>query len=129
MSAPFLPPPASQPSSEERNWAMLCHLSALLGFVLMPSANIWAPLIVWLLKKDHSRFVDEQGKASLNFHISLWIYAFIAGALWFTIILIPLMFLLLGAIYLSGLICTVLAAIAASNGQHYRYPFTIRFLS
>jgi uncharacterized Tic20 family protein len=114
-------------SNEEKNWAMLCHLSALLGFVLVPSANVWAPLIIWLLKKNDSPFVDEQGKESLNFHISWWIYIFIAGAMAATIILIPLAAILAGLIYLLGLIYTVVAAIAASNGQHYRYPFTIRF--
>lgn len=114
-------------SNEEKNWAMLCHLSALLGFVLVPSANIWAPLVVWILKKDASPFVDDQGKESLNFHISLWIHTLVSSLLLFTVILIPLVFILWGLIYLVGLIYTILAAVAASNGRFYRYPFTIRF--
>lgn len=107
---------------------MLCHLSALLGFVLVPSANVWAPLVVWLMKRNESSFIDEAGRESINFHISLWIYSGAAFLMWFTIILIPLALLLGIAIYLLGLICTILGAVAASNGQSYRYPLTIRFL-
>ena len=114
-------------TKDEKTWAMLCHLSALLGFVLIPSANVWAPLIVWMLKKDQYPFVDEQGRESLNFHISLWIYTFIAGAIALTIIGLPLAFLIWGAVYIAGFLFTILAAIAASEGGSYRYPFTFRF--
>lgn len=115
--------------AEERNWAMLCHLSALLGFVLVPSANVFAPLIVWLLKKNDSAFIDEHGRESLNFHISLWIYGLISSLLWFTIILIPLVLLIWAAIYLGGLIYSIIAGLKASNGEHFRYPLTLRLIS
>ncbi len=124
--------PYNSPSmlpAEERNWAMLCHLSALLGFVLVPSANVFAPLIVWLLKKNDSAFIDEHGRESLNFHISLWIYGLISSLLWFTIILIPLVLLIWAAIYLGGLIYSIIAGLKASNGEHFRYPLTLRLIS
>lgn len=137
--APYNPPPISSPTpgqnpsplnaSEERNWAMACHLSALLGFVLMPSANIWAPLIIWLWKRNDSAFIDQAGRESVNFHISLWIYSLVAIAMAFTIVLIPLAILLGGALYLAGLVYTIIGAVKTSGGEHYRYPFTLRLIS
>lgn len=121
--------PGTLPPAEERNWAMGCHLSALLGFFLMPSANVFAPLIVWLMKKDQSAFVNEHGKESLNFHISLWIYGAVAFSLCLTVILIPIAILMGLGIYFGGLICTIMGAVAASNGQTYRYPLTLRLIS
>jgi hypothetical protein len=52
---------------EEKQMAMFCHLGALIGgFVI--------PLVIWMMKKDESRFVDRHGKECLNFTISLFIY-------------------------------------------------------
>ena len=73
LSTP-LPSPAND--KEERNWAMACHLSALAGYVI-PFGNIAGPLLVWLLKKDEYSLVNEQGKESLNFQLSLLIYMLI----------------------------------------------------
>jgi hypothetical protein len=85
--------------------------------------------VVWLIKKDSSAFINEHGRESLNFHISLWIYGLISGILWFTIILIPLVFIAWAAIYIGGVVYSILAAVKAANGEHYRYPFTMRLIS
>lgn len=108
---------------------MGCHLAALIGFFLIPGGDVFGPLIVWLIKKDQSAFINDQGKESLNFHISLWIYGLISSLLLFTIVLIPLVFVFYGLLYLGGLVCTILGAVAASNGQTYRYPCTLRLIS
>lgn len=121
--------PGTMPPAEERNWAMGCHLAALSGFIGIPAGNIIGPLIVWLIKKDQSAYINDQGKESVNFHISLWIYTLLSGLLWFTIVLIPLAFLLWGIIYIAGIVYTILGAVAASNGQSYRYPLTLRLIS
>ena len=118
MPAPHLP------SSEEKNWGMFCHLSALAGFIGVPYGNVLGPLVVWLIKKNESAFVDDQGKESLNFHLSVALYGTIAALSMFILI----GFVLFPIVYLFGLIYTILGAIAASNGQKYRYPLTIRFL-
>jgi uncharacterized Tic20 family protein len=55
---------------DERTWAMLCHLAALAG-CLLPLGNILGPLAIWLLKKNESSFIDEHGKAALNFQITI----------------------------------------------------------
>ena len=75
--APFSDKPAGG-SSDERMWGMLCHLSTFAGY-LVPFGNISGPLIVWLVKKDEYAFVDDQGKESLNFQISITIYSLVVG--------------------------------------------------
>lgn len=110
---------------EERNWAMLSHLLALTGYVGVPFGNVVAPLIIYLMKKDELPFVVEQSRESLNFQISMSIYALISGVL--TLILIG--FLLLAAIWVAGVVLTIIASVKAANGEAYRYPLTIRLIS
>jgi hypothetical protein len=106
-----------------RNWGMLCHLCALVWVIGVPLGNIAGPLIIWLLKKNDDPFIDEQGKESLNFQISMTIYACIAGILCFVLIGIPLLIL----VGVADLILTIVAAVKVSNAEPYRYPLTIRF--
>ncbi|MDY6852424.1 MAG: DUF4870 domain-containing protein [Thermodesulfobacteriota bacterium] len=103
---------------------MLCHLSALAGFIGIPFGNIIGPLIIWLIKKNDFPFVNEQGKEALNFQISLTIYGIIAALLIFVVIGI---FLLIG-LGIFGLIMVIIASIKANQGESYRYPITIRII-
>src|ERR687888_152596 len=73
-------PQGSIPSSQERAWAMLCHVSAYLGF-FFPFGNVLGPLVVWMIKRDQMPLVREHGKEALNFQISFSVYAVIAGLL------------------------------------------------
>jgi uncharacterized protein len=112
-------------SRDERTWAMLAHLSALVGYSIVPFGNIVAPLVVWLIKKDQSWFIDDQAKESINFQISMVIY---------TLISIPLVLLLIGIVlllilYVFGIVMVIIAAIKANDGVQYRYPVTIRFVT
>ena len=136
--SPFNPPPLSPPSNplplgvtpqmspaEERNWAVATHLASFSGYFAVPCGHILGPLIIWLMKKDSSNFLDEIGKETVNYNISILI--------WFAVC-IPFCFLLIGIPFLIGLaimdiIVTIMAAVAASNGQQYKYPLTIRFIS
>ncbi|PNS09531.1 DUF4870 domain-containing protein [Solilutibacter silvestris] len=110
-------------SADERQWAMIAHLSALSGLII-PLGHILGPLIVWLMKKDGMPFVDDQGKEALNFQITLSIALFVCGLLIFVIIGIVLMPL----VGLAGLILAVIAGIKANEGVAYRYPFTLRLI-
>ncbi|MDX2034089.1 MAG: DUF4870 domain-containing protein [Blastocatellia bacterium] len=112
-------------SSEERNWAMAAHLSALIGYLVIPFGNIIAPLVIYLMKKDQSPFVADQARESLNFQISISLYFVIAGIL----VLALIGFILLPVLYLGGLILTIMAAVKASSGTAYRYPFTLRLIN
>lgn len=108
---------------DARLWGMLCHLTALSLFIGVPFGNILGPLVVWLIKKEEFPFVDDQGKESLNFQVSITIYAAVSGILVFVIIGIPLLI----ALAVLSLVLVVMASLKANDGVPYRYPLTIRF--
>lgn len=108
---------------EEKLWAMLTHLSALVGLIV-PFGNIIGPLLIWILKKEESRFINQQGKESLNFQISITIYAIIAIIL--TLLLVGVFLLLIVGVF--AVIMVIIASINAYDGKDYRYPLTIRFV-
>lgn len=109
-------------SQDVRLWAMLCHLIALAGFVI-PFGNVIGPLVVWMIKREESPFIDYHGKEALNFQISMSIYIIAAAIL----VLIAVGILLLIALGIFGLIMIVIASVKANSGEKYRYPLTIRF--
>jgi len=109
---------------DEKTWGMLCHLSALAGFII-PLGNILGPLVVWLIKKDESEFVDQAGKESLNFQISMTIYITVSIILIIFLIGIPLLI----GLGLADLVLIIIAGVQTNNGTQYRYPFTIRFIN
>jgi len=105
------PPPAApvpqQPlsPSDERLWATLGHA----GIIIL---GIIAPLVVWLIFKERSEFVDDQAKEALNFSILGTIVTIVTcGFGWIVVI-----------------IFCILAAIAANKGERYRYPFNWRII-
>ena len=110
-------------SKEEKNWGMLCHLSAL-STLVVPFGSILGPLVVWLIKRNEYPFVDQQGKEALNFQITLLIPAVVALLLTFVFIGI-FIWIALGIYFL---VMVILASIKTSNGEPYRYPYTIRFI-
>jgi uncharacterized Tic20 family protein len=115
--------PLSQ--SDERLWATLIHVSAIVGIVLGVGFIGWiGPLIIFLIFKDRSALVSQHGKATLNFQITMAIAAVIAAVLW--IVLIG--FLITAAIYVIVIVFSIIAALAANRGEAYTYPLSIRFL-
>jgi uncharacterized Tic20 family protein len=117
--------PASS-SESARSWCIGLHLSGLSGLILsFALAHIVVPLVIWLLKRADSPEIDLTGKEVLNFQISYTIYSLIAGVLCFVLI----GFVILPIVLIVWLACIIIAAVKTSNGENYRYPFTIRFLS
>ena len=119
-----------QLNNDARMWAMFCHLAGLAGVVIpVVLSGIIAPLIVWQVKKDEHPFIDEHGKEALNFQLSIALYTIISVAVCIITcigaILIPFV---VGGIYLANLIFMIIAGVKANNGEHYRYPLTIRFI-
>ncbi len=110
-------------TKDDRTWALLAHLSALAGYVI-PFGNIVGPLIVWLIKKDQSWFVNDQGKEALNFQLSVTIYLIISAILVFVVVGIVLVI----AVAIGALILVIIAAVRANEGITYRYPLTMRFI-
>ena len=121
-------PPLPNPESQRRMWNMLCHLSALAGFIGVPLGNILGPLIVWQIKKNEFSSVDVHGKAALNFQITALIAGLATGAAMFVGMLICVGWLLLPVLILIGiaaLIFPIIAGIKANNGEDYKYPFSL----
>ncbi len=117
------PPPAGTPSAEEKQWALFAHLSALIGYII-PFGSIIGPLVIWQIKKNEMPFVDDQGKEALNFQITVAIAAIVCIVLMLVLIGILLFWILA----IANLVFIVMAAIAANNGQAYRYPVCLRLI-
>jgi hypothetical protein len=151
-----------KPKQQVRVWAMLCHLSALLAWILVLflvfigiplylPLNLLAPLIIWRCQKAKYSWIDFQGKESLNFQISLTFYTFIfiVISLFFVLTsfslavttnskinevqltldsLLIVLTSLISLMLILQLFLVIFAAIKAYNGEHYRYPLTIRVL-
>lgn len=109
---------------QERQWAMLAHLSALLGFVF-PLGNVIGPLVVWLVKRDQFPLVRDQGREALNFQITISMYMVVAFILVFALV----GFALMPAVAIFSLVMTIIAAVRANAGERYRYPLTLRLVS
>lgn len=116
-------PAAVAPDADARMWATLCHLSAF-SMYLTGVGFIIGPLIVWLIKKDAHPFIDDQGKESLNFEISVLIYYVVSGLAVFCVIGIPMLIIL----HIFHLVCIIIAAVKANGGELYRYPLTLRLI-
>lgn len=117
---PSTPPPVAHapravPSGNDKIWALFSHLS---GFVGLP---ILLPLIVYLSMRGDSRYVADNAKEALNFHISATIYCIVCVI---TVVGIPVA-ILLG---LASLILGVIGAVKAADGEIYRYPLTLRLI-
>jgi uncharacterized protein len=102
---------------------MLAHLSALFGLII--GLNWLGPLVVYLVKKDEHPFIADQSREALNFNLSVFIYVLVSIVLIFIVI----GFLLLPVIGIAWLILTIIASVRANNGEAYRYPLTIKFVS
>ena len=114
----------STSSRDVRTWNVLCHATALAGFFVPWAGHILGPLIVWLAKRSDSPEIDENGKESLNFQISMLIYNVIAGVL----CLVLIGFILLAILHILNLVLVIIASIQTSERKSYRYPMTIRLI-
>jgi uncharacterized Tic20 family protein len=124
-------------TSNDQMWAIFAHIGVFL-------LGIFAPLIIYFVYADKSAFVRRHAKESLNHQLSLLLVIF----LWlFVAVLIGLavgglsqsaaagiitgyVLVLLGSMGLGvlNMVLVILATLAASKYQHYRYPLTIRLL-
>lgn len=112
-------PPSASGSTDDRNLAMLTHLSGIIfGFLV--------PLIVWLVNKDNpgKAYLTDESKEALNFQLTVLIGYVICWIL--TVILIG--FFLFWLVWLVNLIFCILAAIAVNSKGSYRYPMAIRLI-
>jgi len=135
-------------SLADRQWALAAHVAAL-TLALLTSwtagfAGMLAAGAIWLLKRDESAFVAAHAREAFNFNLSMFLYAcavcvigvLLLGATVLTlglglILTLPAGLVLLvaiAAIAVMWLVCSVVAAVRAWNGEDYRYPLTLRLL-
>ncbi len=111
-------PNITAPSNDDKNIATITHLAGTV-FFFIPA------LVVWILKKDDSAYLADQSKEALNFQITVAIAMFLAQLLLWVLIgfaLVPLVWLL-------NIIFCIIAAIATSKGDTYRYPLCLRLIN
>lgn len=111
-------------SSDERTWAILVHASAFAGF-FVPFGNILGPLVVWLIKREESQFVDANGKQALNFQMTwtaIIVFALLSLVVGVGLVLVPI-------VALAWVILVVLATVRASENEVYDYPLTVDLVS
>ncbi len=121
MSAqgPYAEPAANPISDTDRHFGVGIHLSPLAAFVIGPL--ILAPLVLWLIRKDQSGFVDDHGRETINALISFFLYNLVLVITIIGIFALPVL-------YVVGAVNLVRGAVAASRGDFFRYPMTMRFL-
>jgi uncharacterized Tic20 family protein len=108
--------------SDEKTMGMLSHiLGAVTSFV--------GPLIIWMIKKDESPFVNDQGKEALNFQITVVIGYVVAMILSFVPLVGCVTVILFPALGIASLVFGILGGLDANKGKPYRYPFALRLIS
>ena len=111
-------------TSDDRTWGILAHASGFVG-MFIPLGNIIAPLLIWLIKKEESRFVDEVGRNVVNFQITWTIYLIVSALS----LIVFIGFVLLPLVIIGWFVLIIIGAIRASNDTVFEYPLTINFIS
>jgi len=114
----------SPQSKEEQDWATYMSLSTFSGYFI-PLGTIIGPLIMWNMRKDVMPFVDQEGRAILNFQISMLIWLVVSAAL----ISVFVGILLLPALGVLHIVFSIIGAVKNSSGKRCKYPLAIKFLN
>lgn len=112
---------------EQKQWVIICHLSALCGF-LFPLANLVLPFIIMLLQKDKMPLVKQEGEKIINAQISYTVYGLCLFCLNFLLFAIAPVLMVVtitlqfafGALWI-GLI--LFAAVQTYKDKQFEYPF------
>ena len=114
---------SSLTNKEARNGAVFCHLGGLVGSLAtsITFGGAAGALVVWLLKRNESEVIDRNGREALNFQISMLLWIAIAAWSVVGVVALPVLAVL-------NVVFPIIAAIATSKGEEYRYPLTVRFL-
>ena len=111
--------PLATPTSDERTIGILSHILAI-----VPGIGILGPLIIWLVKKDQSQFIDANAKESLNFQLTVIIACIISSIL----IAVVIGILLLCVVGVLDIVLVIVASVKASENKIYRYPVNLRLI-
>jgi len=109
-------------TSDEKLWAMLAHLLGLLGYVSAVGQYI-APLVIFVLYRDKSKFVAFHALQSLFFQLALLALGTIGVIV--SLLTCGLGFLvfapLAGIVAVGALAYVIVAAIRANQGEWFEY--------
>ena len=131
MFAGMMQPPLISSNKDERLWATLIHLGGIVGVLIAGTSsliglplpfNLLIPFVIWLLKREGSPFINDQGKEALNFNITITIVGYLLIFTCIGVFLLPFL-----GIY--ALIVSVIASVKANEGVAYRYPGTLRLIN
>ena len=129
------PSPQARPSglsaNDSKNWAMGAHLTALAGALVGGVASFVGPLVIWLIRREDDQFAAQHALEALNFNLMVLGVVIVGailgiGTLGLGFLIVLPIYLLLGILWL---IWSIQAAMAASRGEPYRYPVSIRLIS
>ncbi|WP_066047926.1 DUF4870 domain-containing protein [Robertmurraya korlensis] len=105
------------PTNEERTLAAAIYVISFFTVFI-------GPLLIWLIKKDSSSYIDYHGKEYLNFLISYTVYAFVSVIL----MMVLIGFLTIWVVGVAGFIFTIIGAVKAYEGTSYRIPLIFRLI-
>ncbi|MGL4173686.1 MAG: DUF4870 domain-containing protein [Actinomycetota bacterium] len=120
----YAAPGGQMSPSDQRTWALLAHLSVLILWFI-------GPLVIYLVCKDRGPFTRRHSANALNFQIILTIFIFV------NLILMPITFGIWSLIggpliiisLIGALVTLIMGAVAANQGQEYKYPLTPSMVS
>jgi len=124
-------------NSEEKTLGLVMYLLPLLGMFSIfrsPGAQgiaLVAPLVLWLIKKEHSRYLDAAGKEVVNFNICAVVCFIALRILWIigSFIWLGWLFTFVWyVVWLAWLVNTIISALTAKDGKIYRFPFSYRII-
>lgn len=115
------------PTPDERNLAMLSHLSALGGLVFLGGLGFIGPLIIYLMQKEKSQFVAFHARDSLNHQLTLLLFNIVCAVLAFVLFCLGgfLAFIPVIIAFVTSIIFEILASVQASRGEWTKIPLAI----
>lgn len=117
-AAPGALTPVAGITADERTWALIAHLASLVSIV--------GTLVVWLIKKDESKYVAHHAREALNFQITMF-GAFIVAII-LAVVTCGIGSVLLPILGLVDLVFSVIGAMKANEGLLWTYPVSIRLV-
>lgn len=128
-----LGPPRRYTSAVEKTSStmpLICQLSPLALLLPVPMmANVLAPLICWFIGKQTSSTADQHGRAALNFQLSMTLYFAVLYLVAAVSVLSEVGSVCLRAWVYINIFFILRAAYTATQGELFKFPFTIRFIS
>ena len=111
-------------NSNDKKWGVAIHLSALVGLLLAPGL-VLGPLIVWILKKHDSAYLNDQGKKAINFQLTILLAVFLLLLL--SIIIRP-MIALAFMTGITGIVFAIMAGVSIYKTGDFTYPFSLNII-